>query len=147
MRIWIFAVWRSGSLALMRSPKAMRHRIRLDPASDMASGPALPERPTEVASRGQGFVSADCGRAVLFPRPIVFADRDDRRSLAVDDGVKAAASVIGAIGGHCVDLFTLGDLIEQFWQDRDVTIATGINSTARMSEMAASTARCTLRET
>ena len=26
-RIWISAVWRSGSLALMRSPKALRHRI------------------------------------------------------------------------------------------------------------------------
>lgn len=27
MRIWISAVWRSGSLAAMRSPKAFRHRI------------------------------------------------------------------------------------------------------------------------
>ena len=27
MRIWISAVWRSGSLALMRSPNALRHRI------------------------------------------------------------------------------------------------------------------------
>ena len=27
MRIWISAVWRSGSLAAIRSPKALRHRI------------------------------------------------------------------------------------------------------------------------
>ena len=58
MRICISAVWRLGSLAAMRSPKALRHRIRcpamvcLDTAWDMVSGPALPDRP---AGRRAGF--------------------------------------------------------------------------------------------
>ncbi len=46
-RIWISAVWRSGSLAAMRSAKALR-RLCLDPASDVVSAPALPERPAMV---------------------------------------------------------------------------------------------------
>ena len=59
MRIWISAVWRSGSLAAMRSSKALKPRIQ---------------------SPGPG------GRAVLFPRSPVLADRDDRGCLAVEDG-------------------------------------------------------------
>lgn len=51
----------------------------------MVSGPAFPERPA-VGARGAG----DRGRAVLFPRPAVLADRYDRRGLAVDDGGVAA---------------------------------------------------------
>lgn len=99
--------------------------LRLDPASDMASGPAFPERPTVAEGGAQGCVSGDRGRAVLFPRPPVLADRDDRRSLAADDGVVTAAGVAGAVGGHCADPLTLGDLVEQFRQDRAVTIAAG----------------------
>lgn len=73
----------------------------------------------------QGFVSGDCGRTVLFPGPAVLADGDDRPGLPLEDGGVAAAGVIGAIGRHRADLFTLGDLVEQFWQHRTVTIATG----------------------
>ena len=99
--------------------------FRLDPASDMVSGPSLPERPAIVPGGAKGFVSGDCRRAVLFPRPTVFADRDDRRGLTVDDGGMAAARIIRAIGDHGADLFALGDLVEQFRQDRTVTIAAG----------------------
>ena len=37
----------------------------------------------------------------------------------------APACVVGTIGRHCADLFAFGDLVEQFRQDRTVTIATG----------------------
>lgn len=59
------------------------------------------------------------------PRPTVFADRDDRRGLTVDDGGVAGARVIRAIGGHGADHFALGDLVEQFGQELAVTIAAG----------------------
>lgn len=64
------------------------------------------------------------GQSAFHGRPF-FADRDDRRGLTVDDGGVAAARVIRAIGGHGADLFALGDLVEQFRQDRTVTIAAG----------------------
>lgn len=89
----------------------------------MVHGPSLPERPTIVPGGAKGFVSGDCRRAVLFPRPTVFADRDDRRGLTIDDGGVDAPRVIGAICGHGSDLFALGELVEQFRQDRTVTIA------------------------
>lgn len=99
--------------------------FRLDPAPDMVSGPPLPERPAIVPGGAKGFVSGDCRRTAIFPRPPVFADRDDRRGLTVDDGGVATACVIRPIGGHGADLFALGDLVEQFRQDRTVTIAAG----------------------
>lgn len=71
----------------------------------------------------QGFVPSDRGRAVLFPRPPVLVDPDDRRGLADDDGGVATAGVVGAAGCHRADLLTLGDLVEQLRQDRAVAIA------------------------
>lgn len=71
--------------------------------------------------------------------------RYDRAGLPVDDGGMAAAGVIGAIRGHGANLFAQGDLIEQLRQARTVAVATGVNSTAQMSEVAMSIARCTLR--
>lgn len=91
----------------------------------MVSRPALPECPAIVPGGAQGFVSGDCGGAVRFPRSTVLADRNDRGGLAVDDGGVAAAGVIDTIGGHGADVFVLGDLVEQFRQDRTVTIAAG----------------------
>jgi hypothetical protein len=98
-----------------------------------------------VPGGAQGFVSGDCGRAVLFPGSTVLADRDDRGGLAVDDGGVAAAGVIGAIGGHRADLFTLGDLVEHSGKTGLSPSLLGVNSTARMSEVAVSMARWTLR--
>ena len=85
----------------------------LDPASNLASGPALPECPAGVPGGTQGFVSGDRGGAVLFSRTPVPADRDDRGNLAVDDRRRAAAGVICPICGHRSDLFALLDLVEQ----------------------------------
>ena len=70
----------------------------------MVSGPALPERPAIVPGGAQRFISGDGGWAVLFPRPPVLSDWDDRGGLAVDDGGVAAAGVIGTIGGYGADL-------------------------------------------
>ena len=55
--------------------------LRLDPAPGVVSCPALPERPAVVPGRAQGFVSGNRGRAVLFPRSPILADRDDRGGL------------------------------------------------------------------
>ena len=67
------AVWVSGGDALAEGLEAPH--LRLDPASDVVSGPALPECPAIVPGRAQGFVSRDRCRAVLLPRPTVLADR------------------------------------------------------------------------
>ena len=34
----------------------------------------------------------------------------------------AAAGVTGAVGGYRANLFALGDLVQQVWQDRTVAI-------------------------
>ncbi len=96
--------------------------LGLDPATGMVPGPALPEGPAIMPGGAQGLVSGNRRRAVLFLGAPVLADRYDRRGLAVEDGGVAAASVIG---GHCANLFALGDLAEQFRQDRAVTVAAG----------------------
>ena len=56
-----------------------------------------------------------------------------------------AARVIGSIGGHGADPFTFGDQAEQFRQTRAVAAAVGVDSTARISDVAVSTAGWTLR--
>lgn len=66
-----------------------------------------------------------CGRAALLRRDVT--------------------GVVGPVAGHGVDLLFLGDLVKQVWQDRAVTVAAGVNATARMPEVAVSMARCTLR--
>jgi hypothetical protein len=91
------AVWVPCGDALTEGFQAPH--LRLDPASDVVSGPALPECPAIVLGGAQSFVSRDCGRAVLFPRAPVLADRDDRGGLAVDDGGVASSRVTGAV--HC----------------------------------------------
>jgi len=65
--------------------------LRLDPASNVIAGPALPEGPAIMPGGAQGFVSGPCCRAVFLPGPTVLADRDDRDGLAFDDGRLAAA--------------------------------------------------------
>ena len=93
MRIWISAVWRSGSLAAMRSPKAFRRASSPRCGFGRVSRPALPKRSAVVPGGAQGFVADDCGRAVFFPQSAVLADGDDSYGLPVDDsGVAAAAS-------------------------------------------------------
>jgi len=89
------AVWVSRGDTLSKGLEAPH--LCLDPASGVISGPALPERPAMVPGGAQGIVSGDCGRAILFPRPPVPADRDDRCGLAVDDGRMAAAGGSAAV--------------------------------------------------
>jgi hypothetical protein len=91
--------------------------LRLDPTSDVVSRPSLPECPAVVPGGAEGFVSGDCGRAILFPRPPVLAGRDDWSGLPVDDGRVATAGVIGPISGHGADLFVVGYLVEQLRQN------------------------------
>lgn len=74
-------------------------RLRLDPASDVASGPALPERP----ARAPGFGAGACSRTALIPWWADVADRDDRGFLAVDDSPVAAAGALAPLRcGKCV---------------------------------------------
>ena len=117
------AVWVSCGDAFAEGLQAAH--LRLDPAADMVSGSPLPGHPAIVPCSTQGFVSSDCGRAILFPRTTVLADRDDRCGLAVDDGGMAAAGVIGAVGGYRADVFALGDLVQQVRQDRTVAVTAG----------------------
>ena len=88
--------------------------LRLDPASDVVSCPALPECPAVMPCGAEGLVSGSRCRAILFPGPTVLADRDDSDSLPVDNSIVTAAGVISAISGHRADLFALGNLTEQF---------------------------------
>jgi len=90
----------------------------------MVASHALPECLTVVTGGAQGFVSGDRGPAVLFPRSPFLADQDDRSRMPIDDGGMAAAGVMGSIGGNRADLLALGDLVEQFRQDR--TVATDV---------------------
>jgi hypothetical protein len=99
--------------------------LRLDAASDMVSGPTLPERPAVVPGGSEGFVAGGGGRTVLFPGPTVLADRYDRDGLSVDDGCVSAAGVVCPIGGYGANISTFGDLIEQLRQNGAVTVATG----------------------
>lgn len=99
--------------------------FRLDPALGVVSRPTLPKRTTIMSGGAQGFVSGDRGRAILFPRSPVLADRDDSGGMVINDGSMASTGVIGAVGGDGANLFAFGNLVEQLWQDRTVTIAAG----------------------
>lgn len=109
----------------------------------MVSSPALPAPPALVPCGALGFVSGDW--AVLFPLPPVLAGRDDDVGPACRDGGVAARCVIGSFSGYRADLFAYGALVQQVRQNRAVTIAPGVNSTARMSEVAVTKCRWTLR--
>jgi hypothetical protein len=79
---------------------ANHERVRLDPASDVVSGPPLPERPAIVASGAQGLVSRNCSRAIFLPRPSVLADWYDRRGLPVDP-FRACKHALPGSGWRC----------------------------------------------
>ena len=85
-------VWVSRGDTLPKGLEAPH--LCLDPTSCVISGPALPERPAIVPGGAQGIVSRNRRWAILFPRPPVLADGDDRRGLAVDDGRVAAAGAL-----------------------------------------------------
>lgn len=97
--------------------------LRLDPAAGVISGPAFPERPPVVSRRAQGVVAGACSRAVCFPETSVLSDRDDRNGVAFDDGLVAAACVVGAVGGDRAYLLTCRDLAEQVGQHGAVRTA------------------------
>lgn len=99
--------------------------LRLDPAAGVVAGPAFPERPPVVLRRAQGVVAGACSRAVFFPKTSVLSDRDDRNGIAFDDGLVAAACVIGAVGGDRTDQLFLWDLAEQVGQHGAVAVAAG----------------------
>ncbi len=123
MRIWVATVRVSGADALAECLEVPH--LRLDPASDMGYGPALSERPTVVPGGAQGYVPGDCRRRIFFQWPAVLAHRDDRNGMTVDNGGMAAAGVIGAGSSDRADVFAVGDLVQQVWQDRTVAIAAG----------------------
>ncbi len=79
-------------------------------------GRVSPSNAAVVPGGTQGFVSGDCGRAVLFPKSAVFPDRNDRGSLSGDNGGVAAAGVVGTVCGHGAKLFAFGDLAQQVRQ-------------------------------
>jgi hypothetical protein len=54
----------------------------------------------------------------------------------------AAAGVKSTIGDHSADLFALGDLVQQLGKTGLSPSLLGVNSTARMSEVAVSIANC-----
>jgi len=97
--------------------------LRLDPAAGVVSGPAFPECPPVVSRGAQGVVAGACSRAVFFPETSVLSDRDDRNGIAFDDGLVAAACVVGAVGSDSADLLYLGDLAEQVGQHGAVAVA------------------------
>lgn len=103
----------------------------LDAAAGVVAGPAFPERTTEVAGRAEGLVADPGGGAVFLPGAAALTDRDDRRSLARDDGGVTAAGVVGSIGGHGGDFFVLRDLVEQLGQEGAVNTAIRITVAAR----------------
>ena len=117
----------------------------VDPTPGVVSGPVLPERSAEVFCGAQRLVSSLFCRAALLPGAPVLPDRNYWDGLPFGNGRVAAGSVVGTNGGQGTNLLVRRDLAEQLVQDRAVTVATGVNSTARMSEVAVSMARCTLR--
>jgi hypothetical protein len=81
-------------------------------AAGVVSSQPLPECPTVVTRRSQGFVARLGSRAVLFSSPTVPSDLDHCCVAACDDGAVATARIVGAVRGHGADVFALGDLIE-----------------------------------
>jgi hypothetical protein len=128
-RIWISAVWRSGSF-IDAFPKGFEAaHLNPDPATGIVSCPALPERTTIMPGGAQGFVSGPGCRAILFPRSTVLADRDGPDGGVVDDGSMASTGVIGAVGCHRSSNSGKTGLSPPLL---------GVNATVRMSEMAVS---------
>ena len=121
MQISISAVWVSSGDAAAEGLEAAR--FCFDPASDMVSGPSLPECSSVVPVGAQGVVSGACCRTVLLPWPPIHADGDDGGGLAVDDCRMATAGFMRPVGGHSADLFVFGDLVQQLRQHRAVVIA------------------------
>ena len=99
--------------------------LRFDPTSGVIARPAFPEGPAIVSGGAQGFVPVARRRAVLLPQTSVSADRNDRDSITPDDGLVAAARVIGAIGGDGADLLAYRDLAQHVWQHGAVAVAAG----------------------
>lgn len=116
----------------------------IDPAADMVYRPAHPECPNEIPRCARGFVSDACRWAVFFSQAPVLADRNDRNGITLNDGLVAAARIVGAIAGDWGDLLMRRDLADQVrvfgpWPSR-----LGANSTARISDAARSRARWAL---
>lgn len=123
-RCWVdldAAVCRSGSLAAMPSPKALRSSRVVAPGSGRVArafsprpgaGQGIPSRVlrTSGPSAGprEGFVAGNRGRMVFFPPSAAFADREDRNGLPADARDVAATGVIGAVRRRSGNLFTLG---------------------------------------
>jgi|GEM_PF-3625574 len=63
----------------------------------------------------------------------------------LDDGLVVAARIVGVIGGHGANLLILRNLAEQVEHTGLSPSWLGMNSTAWMSDVAGSSARCTLR--
>jgi hypothetical protein len=139
MQLWISAVCRSGSSALIRLPKdfrprircpavgcaAINERVRLDPAAGVVSGPAFPERPPVVSRCAQGVVGDACSWAAFFRKTSVLSERDDRNGVAFDDGIVAAACVLGAVGGDRAYQVVPLDLAEQIGPHGAVAVGAG----------------------
>ena len=133
--------------------------LGLHAAAGVVSGPPLPECPTVVTRGAQGFVARLGSRAVLFPSSTVPSGRYDCRAATCDDGAVAAAGIAGAI--HCPAGASEGCCREGavtvpmssssgIWPNKSGRTGLspsrlGVNSTARISEVAVSIARCTLR--
>lgn len=116
--------------------------LRFDAATGVVSCPSLPERPTVMPRGSESFVAGDRGGAIFFPRPAVLADRD---GAALEDGGVATAGVIDTIGGHRANHLVLGIWFRRSGRTGLSPSRLGVNSTARMSDVAVSIARCTLR--
>jgi len=107
MRIWISAVWQSGSRAAVRSAKALGHRI-FAPIRLRALYSVRRFRIARPSWRGTRRVSV----RVIAAGPSIFHGRPVLRTgmigggLSINGGGVARARVTGPIGGHCGGFLT-----------------------------------------
>ena len=136
MRMWMSAVWRSGSrdaiLALTDlRPRRFSATGSSEPArassprsdSGVIARPMLPGRPPEASGRPGDFVARRCGRAVLLPKAPVLADEYKGGAATREDRGVAAAGVESPIAGHRADRLIRRDLAEQVRKDGSVAFA------------------------
>lgn len=113
--------------------------------SSVIARPFLPNRPPQAPRRPEYLVSRYRGGAVGFPGASIATDRDDWFCSILKDRRMAVARVIGTVGGDGFDLFDRRDLPSSSGRMGLSPCQLDVNSTARISPVAVSIARFTLR--
>jgi hypothetical protein len=152
MRIWIFAIWLSKSLASATGRAVLYNastgrqghaqhdpeRFGFDTASVMVSAPPSPQSAAQISLRIDSLVSDGGTGACGLPWLGILARWDDSMGIAGGNRLGVFSRVIRPICSEAADVLIGWDLIKQFGQSRSSPILLVVTSTARTSSVSSS---------